>query len=167
MSRPASSSAHPWQIRAAAEGDIAGIIPLLNEVQTLHHLAEPDIFVPSSRVQSPDAEIRGWLADPACLMWVAVEDDTVLGVLLLKQTAAHSPKVIKCLAGNIEAVAVKEGWRSQGIGRSLLEHAEQVAAELGWQRLSLKVWEFNQRAVGLYEKAGYRTAQRMLIKDLR
>ena len=29
--------------------------------------AEPGYLVPSSRVQSPDAEIRGWLADPALL----------------------------------------------------------------------------------------------------
>ena len=61
-------------------------------------------------------------------------------------------------------MAVKEAGAARA--PQLKEHAEQVAAELGWQRLSLKVWELTS-AWGLYEKAGYRTAQRMLIKDLR
>jgi len=61
---------------------------------------------------------------------------------------------------------VAEGWRSQGIGHALMQQAETWAKERGITEVELSVWEFNQRALALYEKLGYRTKRRYMSKGI-
>jgi ribosomal protein S18 acetylase RimI-like enzyme len=44
----------------------------------------------------------------------------------------------------------------RGVGRKLLQAAEHVAAKRGKRTLRLKVRASNERAIGLYEKSGYK-----------
>ena len=47
-----------------------------------------------------------------------------------------------------------------------MEHAEAWARARGHQSITLSVFEGNRRALGLYERMGYTTEMRRMIKRL-
>ena len=51
----------------------------------------------------------------------------------------------------IAGIFVREGQRSQGIGRSLLDHAKEIR-----ERLTLRVYQKNAGAVRFYRREGFR-----------
>jgi len=57
-------------------------------------------------------------------------------------------------------VAVKEQWRGRGIGRRLMALAEQQCRALGYNKLSLLVFDQNRGAKSLYDRLGYRITDR-------
>lgn len=52
-------------------------------------------------------------------------------------------------------IAVEEGHRGKGIGTALLDEAERTCRQIGFEKLSLIVFEENVNARRLYERAGY------------
>lgn len=56
---------------------------------------------------------------------------------------------------NIHDLAVSAPWRGRGIGRLLLERAEQLAVASGCCKLTLEVLAGNQAAQALYRAVGY------------
>ena len=63
-------------------------------------------------------------------------------------------------------VSVVDGWRGHGIGRALIAHLEQWAAERGIERMILNVSEANEGAIRLYHELGYRDFDRSMLKRL-
>jgi ribosomal protein S18 acetylase RimI-like enzyme len=63
-------------------------------------------------------------------------------------------------------VAVSERFRGRGFGRRLMEHAEAVARERGLGVVNLGVAETNSTAIALYERLGYATTRRSMVKRL-
>lgn len=58
----------------------------------------------------------------------------------------------------VNALAVRPGLRGYGIGSRLLAAAEQRAATLGCDRMTIQVFSQNQGALALYRRSGYATA---------
>lgn len=56
---------------------------------------------------------------------------------------------------NIHDVVVTETERGQGIGKQLMEAAEELARELGCCKLTLEVLEGNSKAQAAYKSLGY------------
>lgn len=56
---------------------------------------------------------------------------------------------------NIHDVIVTESQRGQGIGRQLMQAAEELARELGCCKLTLEVLEVNRKAQAAYASLGY------------
>jgi GNAT superfamily N-acetyltransferase len=56
----------------------------------------------------------------------------------------------------IENVAVAPSWQGRGVGRTLMAHAEQLAAALGYGELRLYTNQRFAENVGLYLRLGYR-----------
>ena len=55
----------------------------------------------------------------------------------------------------LNALAVSEGFRSQGIGARLLDWAEDCSRQAGFDRLSLHCWADNTAAVNFYKTRGF------------
>jgi ribosomal protein S18 acetylase RimI-like enzyme len=60
---------------------------------------------------------------------------------------------------NIHDLAVVPAWRGRGVGRRLLQEAEQTARARGCCRLTLEVEDDNTRARHLYQQFGFRDVQ--------
>ncbi len=58
--------------------------------------------------------------------------------------------------GYISDLAVDKAFEGQGVGRALMNKAEEWAGERGYQLLTLYVFAGNTRAQQLYEKSGFR-----------
>jgi ribosomal protein S18 acetylase RimI-like enzyme len=156
-----------YVIRRATIDDYAGISAILATTDAIHHASEPAIFRPSTESARPRALIEQWLADPDWAIFVADDEKRVIGVLFVNERKAPDSRLLNPRRYVlVDTLAVAEGWRSQGIGRTLMQKAEAWATERGISEIELSVWEFNQRALALYEKLGYRTTRRYMSKGI-
>lgn len=63
-------------------------------------------------------------------------------------------------------VSVVREHQGRGVGRQLMQHAEQVARNAGYPILGLMVSSHNYRARSLYEKLGFRPTNVLMRKRL-
>lgn len=67
---------------------------------------------------------------------------------------------------HVSVIAVTQHAEGRGVGRALMEHAEQWARERGHTSLTLSVFAGNRRAQALYERVGYTVEMHRMIKLL-
>jgi N-acetylglutamate synthase-like GNAT family acetyltransferase len=75
----------------------------------------------------------------------AYEDDQILGCCMLTQVA---PDMVR-----LRQMAVKAGLQGKGIGRVLMQFAENIARDRGNKKLTMHA---RKTAAGFYEKLGYK-----------
>ncbi len=68
--------------------------------------------------------------------------------------------------GHIGILAVGAEHEGVGVGRALLDAAERWASARGFRRLTLNVFDANQRARAVYEHVGYRPETLRYVKTL-
>lgn len=83
---------------------------------------------------------------------LAYEDQTPVGLIIGFE--GFSTFVCKPLL-NIHDATVHPDHRGQGIGKALFEHAEKIARDRGYCKLTLEVLSNNKTAQGLYRKCGF------------
>ena len=74
----------------------------------------------------------------------AYEDDEMLGCCLL--TATNNSSV------RLRQMAVRPGLQGKGIGRALMQFAENISRDRGFKKITMHA---RTTAVGFYEKQGY------------
>ncbi len=130
----------PFIIRSAEAGDLDALVALeqrsfagdrLSRRQLAQHLA----------------------STTACVL-VAERDTALLGDALLL-FRAHSR------AARLYSLVIAAEARGQGLGRALLEAAEEAARARGTSEVRLEVRADNPQAIALYESVGY------ILRDLR
>ena len=92
---------------------------------------------------------------------IAWYNGATIGHALLKWQGAEEDEVASRLQGtcpDVEDLFVLESFRSQGVGRQILEAAERLARERGLRHIGLSVAVNNPRARVLYDRLGYRDA---------
>jgi ribosomal protein S18 acetylase RimI-like enzyme len=67
---------------------------------------------------------------------------------------------------HLSVIAVSKAAEGLGVGRALLDFAERWARERGHDSITLSVFEGNERARALYERTGFVTEMRRMIKRL-
>jgi RimJ/RimL family protein N-acetyltransferase len=137
------------EVRALEADDAEAYLELLNRIdrETKFLLWEPDErSITSSmlreRAQQSDRVDRVHL--------VAVAGGEIVGFL-----AAHRGPSRRVRHRADFAMGVRTEYQGQGIGRRLLAELDRWAAEVGLSRLELTVMAHNQRAIALYERAGF------------
>lgn len=136
-------------VRSASAQDLPAMVGLLQELFAIEADFQGD----------PDTQERGLrllLAQPGARIWVAEDGGRVVGMCTLQvliSTAEGGP------VGLIEDLVVMGEFRNAGIGRMLLETAEAWAVEQGLSRLQLLADIGNGRALGFYERMGWKPTQ--------
>jgi ribosomal protein S18 acetylase RimI-like enzyme len=91
--------------------------------------------------------------DSKARLIVAADDSgAILGYMHVKPT--HDD-VLDCETGYLSIIAVAEAATGQGIGRQLMEAAEDWAREQGYPSLLLDVFASNETARSFYSKTGF------------
>lgn len=98
------------------------------------------------------------------LTLVAEVEGTPAGFLLLLDDLPD--EVTSTAQGFIAYMAVEPAHQHRGIGKALLDRAEDEARRLGLPYMALMVTEDNAAARALYERNGYITERRLLCKPL-
>jgi diamine N-acetyltransferase len=155
-------------IRRARETDYGPLCRLWDEVDWLHRQRLPAIY------RQPAGPVREWdyfaglLADETAAIFLAEQAGELLGFIhVLIVQARDIPLLVPRRFAVIDNLVVTERARRLGIGSLLMEEAEHWAREQGLTVIELTVYEFNQGAIALYEKAGYETLSRRMSKSLR
>jgi ribosomal protein S18 acetylase RimI-like enzyme len=95
----------------------------------------------------PRKDIMRKLADSPELLLVGVEDGRVVGTVMAGYDGHR---------GWINYLAVEPASRGRGLGRALMDAAEERLAALGCAKINLQVRDENEAARGFYEAIGYR-----------
>jgi ribosomal protein S18 acetylase RimI-like enzyme len=91
------------------------------------------------------------------LFFVAVADGVVLGTAMAGYDGHR---------GWLYAIAVHPHHRNRGLGRDLVNHAEQALAEKGCCKVNLQIVSSNQSITDFYEKLGYQVEPRISMGKL-
>lgn len=78
------------------------------------------------------------------LLIAAYEDDEMLGCCILTET---NPRTVR-----LRQMAVKAGLQGKGIGRVLMQFAENIARDRGYKKLCM---HSRKTSAGFYERLGY------------
>ena len=88
---------------------------------------------------------------PEASGWVVEAGQEVVAYILVRPMTSDEGYQL----GGVDNVVVDERWRGQGIGRRLLELAEEHFRETGLAAMQLTVRADNTVALGLYRSLGY------------
>ena len=88
------------------------------------------------------------------IVWVAEEDDRIIGVLELDVRDDHLW---------VENVAVAPDQQGRGLGRHLLRHAEDEARRQGRREIGLLTNERYAANIAMYTRYGYRETHRQAL----
>lgn len=99
------------------------------------------------------------LASPVNKLFVKVLDEKVVGYIQLSEyVCTYAPRLM-----NVLALVVADGFQSQGIGKSLLVHAEQWAKEQDAKGIRLNSGVERTEAHKFYEHQGYGRVKNQVI----
>jgi ribosomal protein S18 acetylase RimI-like enzyme len=100
---------------------------------------------------------------PGSELFIAELDGAAVGCLLMWTLQDYFSQR---LHAHISVIAVTREAEGKGVGRALMAHAEAWARARGHESITLSVFDGNTRAQVLYERTGYRTEMRRMIKRL-
>jgi RimJ/RimL family protein N-acetyltransferase len=147
-SRRETRDGRGWILRAARPTDARPIASLFAAVRREGRY----LITPPSVVSDPsEAFFLGELirADRN-LVLVAEADGAVVGNVLVTVESS----TISAHVGTL-AICIDHEWRDVGIGSVLVAAAQNWASERGLRKLALGVFPDNERAIAVYERAGF------------
>lgn len=141
-------------IRFAENRDVAGILALLRQVGRVHHEGRPDLFRDKAQKYGP-SQIIAMLNDPGNPIFVAVEEDKVLGYGFC-QSVCHekNPVLTDITSLYIDDLCVDESCRGKGIGKAIYAEILRYAKMRKCYNVTLNVWACNESALKFYEALG-------------
>ncbi len=160
-------------IRLANVSDLESLCDLYSEFHEFHAHHLPDYLRTLGSASAKEREelrnkiieiIQGSDSD----ILVAEGSGRVLGFaeIYLRHPEPKNLAVVPKLYAGLQSLSVTEAFRHQGIGNQLLKAAEAWARDHDAIELRLDIWEFSEGPLGFYEKSGYRTYRRALVKNL-
>jgi ribosomal protein S18 acetylase RimI-like enzyme len=154
-------------IRKATANDYDNLCELFNEVDTLHRVNLPHIFQKPNGVAREKDYYLGLVADENIGLFVVEMDEKLIGfVHVLVRDTPVFPIIIPQHYAVIDGIAVKSEFQNHGIGKILMEKAQEWATTNGAEFIELNVYEFNRNAISFYERLGYQISSRKMRKKI-
>jgi RimJ/RimL family protein N-acetyltransferase len=136
-------------VRRAAPGDAPSLVELARAVGS-----EPEGWLIADGEWRSVSEERRYLRavrrHPHAVVFVAESADGIVGRISLARDPHPASEHVADLG-----LMVELGHRRRGIGRALMEAAEEWARAVGILKLELHVFPYNHAAIALYESLGY------------
>ena len=133
------------KIRSAHRSDVPLVLAFIRELAAYERLAEEVVATEDTLA----ATLFG--PHPAAEVLIAELDGTAAGFALF------FPNYSTFLGKGgiyLEDLFVRPGARGHGVGRALLSRLAAIATERGYGRLEWAVLDWNESAIGFYEKLG-------------
>lgn len=153
--------------REATISDLHAICELGQVVNAIHYKVRPKVFSPPSDPRRDEDHWKQCIGMESAVMFVAEEDDRVVGSVAVSVVDEINSLAQPMRFARIGAVCVFESHRGIGIGRALIDRAEQWAFGRGAADIRLTVWTFNEAAISLYEELGYEIRSQTMGKMLK
>ena len=147
-------------IRIATESDLPRINELRRQVNDLHTAARPDMFKPGFPQEVQNHLYTMFQADNRHILVVENSGQIIAFACLAEIESPATPYRPARRFLEVDEVGVDECARHQGIGRKLFEEIRRTAKALGYARVELNMWDFNENALKFYEAIGFTTYRR-------
>ena len=105
----------------------------------------------------PNLAISKKIAIKDGLFFVAVENESIVGTIMAGYDGHR---------GWLYSVAVDPGKRLNGLGSSLVIHAEKALADLGCMKINLQLLATNEATAAFYKSIGYSVEPRLSMGKL-
>ncbi len=105
------------------------------------------------------------IKDKKSLALIAEEKDKIVGYLVGGIRKVHNYRNIKLMT-ELENMLVLEGYRSKGIGLSLMKEFVKWSEELGVSRIHVEASAANLGAINFYKKNGFKECNLSLELEL-
>lgn len=153
-------------VRFANETDLDRINELRRQINDLHVSGEPDIFKPGFSQELQD-HILTVFSDPEQAIAVAEQDGVICGFAILHHIhRPENPFMFERDFLDIDEFGVDEAFRRQGVATAMIAFIRAFAAQKGFHRIELNMWEFNESALSFYEAAGFSTYRRYMVLNV-
>ncbi len=159
-------------IRPAGTDDIEALCNLYIEFHEFHVRGVPDRLVSVEKIDSHHGHklrrnLEKIVKDGKSEIFAALIGDRIVGFaeVYLRKDEPHPAKK-SYTYGHLQSLVVMEASKRQGVGRQLVEFAEKWSKEKGASEMRLDIWEFIEGPLQFYEKLGYRTLRRNLVREL-
>ena len=137
-----------WTLRPARPTDSRGLARLFSDVRREGRW----LVTPPSAVSQPSEAffIGEMIRGEEGLTLVAEADGEAIGNVLV----SIERNVVSSHVGTL-SIVVAEGWRDVGVGSAMVRAAQNWSAAHGLQKVALAVFPDNERAIAVYERAGF------------
>ena len=153
--------------RKATANDYDDLCELFNEVDALHRVNLPHIFQkPNGAARERDYYL-GLVADENIGLFIVEVDEKLAGfVHVFVRDTPVIPVIIPQHYAVIDEIVVKSEFQNHGIGKMLMEKAQEWATAHGAACIELNVYEFNKNAISFYERLGYQILSQKMRKNI-
>ena len=149
-------------LREAKIEDYEQVNALFTEELRQHVELKPDIFQMPQTVMTQEW-YKEELVNQATVIYLAEVDHQIAGLIqVMIRDNPDDPIFRKRRYAHIEEVIVSKTHRGKGVGRFLMEAAQEWAKALGASAVDLWVWEGNENAIRFYEHLGYQTIRQAM-----
>ncbi|MBQ9157413.1 MAG: GNAT family N-acetyltransferase [Eubacterium sp.] len=145
------------KVRRAEIKDSGRIMELLRQVNNVHHVNRPDLFL-KDKTKYTEEELLKIIQDDQTPIFVALdEDELVLGYSFgVFQSHVDDNNFPDIVSYYIDDICVDEKCRRQHVGQALYDYTIAFARESGCYNVTLNVWEKNDSARIFYEQCGFK-----------
>ena len=156
-----------FEVRRGGVEDVERLEPLWRALWA-HHVALPEM--PPTRTAEAAWEIRSrqyrdWLTRDEYTLLLAERDGRAVGYAVVSIGDGGVTWDVGAKAAEIETLSVLETERGSGVGKALMDAAEEVANEAGVGTLIVGVAHTNAGALRFYEREGYSPFYVTLMKS--
>jgi diamine N-acetyltransferase len=156
-----------FSVRPATIADYDELCNVWEVGDALHRQALPNIFQASIGPSQERTKVEALIAGPQSAIFVAESCGEVIGLItiLVRNVSGPAIKVSRQYV-EIYNMAVKVSVQRQGVGRALIDAANDWARQRGITELELNVYEFNRRAKEFYRAMGFSTVSRRMRRRI-
>ncbi len=155
------------KIREAKIEDLKQITIIQEQIQDLHLKERPEIFK-EKNMNMIEQELIQIMNSKEETIIVAVDEKSIIyGILIykIKEIKNHinlqDSKILW-----VDDIGVNEKYRKNGIGKKLMEEAENIARLQKCNRLELNCWSFNKDALEFYKSLELTTQRNIMEKEI-
>ena len=154
-------------VRPAAIEDYEELCEIYKELDELHRLKHPEIFVEPEGTARTKEYIEAVINEDNSVLFVAEEGSKVIGFAECYIVEAKDfPVVRKRVWLQLDNIAVRTGCQNQHIGTLLFNKVIEWGKLKEMNRIELRVYTFNTSAIEFYSKNGFKEIHKGMYLDL-
>ena len=149
-------------VRPATFEELARINEIRRYVNDVHVTGRPDTFRPGfcselEQILYKRFEMENWV------ILAAVLEGEIAGFASVEYVERpETPYNRARKMYHVEEFGVDPNFHRRGAATALVAYMKQDAAQRGYPRIELDMWEFNQGALAFYENVGFQTYRRYM-----
>ncbi len=159
-------------IRPAGTDDLQMLCDLYVEFHEFHVRGIPDRLISVEKMNPRHGEelrrkLKEIIKENDSEILVAEISNQIAGLAeVYLREDKPDPARVSFKHGHLQSLIVTKAARRQGVGRQLVEVSEGWAREKGAAEMRLDIWEFGEGPLDFYERLGYRTLRRNMVREL-